>query len=46
VAGRVEIRLSGAQADDIVPFGFELGGAGGDGERRRGLDALDASGNG
>ena len=32
-----------ADIDGIVTFRFEAGGTGGNGERRRGLDALDAS---
>ena len=43
VRRRIEIRLAGAEADDVLALGLEAGGAGGDGEGRRGLDALDAS---
>jgi hypothetical protein len=41
--GGVEIRLAGAESDDVFAFRLQAGGTGGDGERRRGLDALDAS---
>ena len=44
VRRRVEVRLAGAEADDVLAFRLQAGGAGGDGERGRGLDALDASG--
>src|SRR6185437_9035597 len=46
VAWRVEVRLTGPETDDIVSFGLQAGGAGGNGERGGGLDALDASRNG
>ena len=42
VHGRVEVRLAGAEADDVLALGLEARGAAGDGERRRRLDALDA----
>ena len=44
VHGRVEIRLAGAEADDVLALGFQARGARGDRERRRGLDALDTFG--
>ena len=42
----IEIRLAGTQSDDVFAFGLELGGAGGDGQGRGGLDALHAPRNG
>jgi hypothetical protein len=39
----VEIRFAGPQSDHVLTFGLEASGAGGDGKRGRGLDALDAS---
>ena len=43
VRGRIEVRLAGAEADHVLAFRLQAGGTGGDGERGRGLDALDAS---
>ena len=40
----VEIRLSGAETDDVLALRAQLGGTGGDGEGGRGLDALYALG--
>ena len=42
VRRRVEIRLAGTEADDVLALGLEACRARGDGERGRGLDALDA----
>jgi hypothetical protein len=42
VDGRVEIRLAGAKANDVLALGFQSRGPRGDRERGRGLDALDA----
>jgi hypothetical protein len=42
----IEIRLAGAEADHVLPLGFELGRAGGYGQRGGGFDALDAAGYG
>ncbi len=44
VLRRVEIRLAGAEADDVLAFGLERGGAGGDGEGGGGFDGLYAAG--
>ena len=43
VRGRIEVRLAGAQADDVLALGFQFRGARGDCESGRGLDALNAS---
>ena len=43
---RVEIRFAGRQSDDVFAFGFELGGPGGHGEGRGGLNLLNALGKG
>jgi hypothetical protein len=40
---RVEVRLTGTQADDVLALGLQFRGARGDGECGRGLDALNAS---
>src|SRR6185436_16516394 len=40
---RVEVRLAGTQADDVLALGLQFRGARGDGESGRGLDALNAS---
>ena len=42
VLRRVEIRLARAEPDDILAFCLESGRARGNGERRRGLDGLNA----
>jgi len=42
VLRRVEIRLTGAEADDVAAFGFERSGTRGDGKSRGGLDSLNA----
>ena len=34
VLRRIEVGLAGAEADDVLAFGLELGGLGGDGEGR------------
>jgi hypothetical protein len=42
VRRRVEIRLAGAEADDVFAFRFELRDAAGERDSGGGLDALDA----
>jgi hypothetical protein len=46
VRRRVEIGLTGAEADDILALGLQARGQRGDGEGGRGLDALGAAGDG
>jgi hypothetical protein len=43
VRGRVEIRLAGTQADDVLALGFQFRGTRGDCESGRRLDALNAA---
>jgi hypothetical protein len=42
----IEVGLAGAEADYVMAFRLELRGAGGDGERGRGFDLLNALGEG
>jgi hypothetical protein len=44
VVGGVEIRLAGAQADDVLPGAFQLGGFGGNDQGQGGFDSINTIG--